>query len=297
MAEQPDAVKLNWEQSDFERKCGFRGSRNTGVNMVFAFALGLLMSVLFYAGLYPLLSSYYIATMFYNRGPTQHATVLLAFWTFAFLFIKWRKLAFQRQALALQVAPLDAGFSLTPETAPQVLERLYAVVDNPKHFLLFARIELALANLKNLRRVGDLDEVLRSQAENEENSVESSYTNVKGFIWAIPVLGFIGTVLGLSQAIGAFGVMLGGSTDIAQIKDGLKGVTAGLATAFETTLVALVAALALQILLNALKKREEDFLDDCTEYALRHVVTKLRITDAPDTQSATSPGAAEHQPA
>ena len=174
---------------------------------------------------------------------------------------------------------MDAGFALTPDTAPRVLERLYAVVDNPKHFLLFARIELALANLKNLRRISDLDEVLRAQAENEENSMESSYTNVKGFIWAIPVLGFIGTVLGLSSAFNEFRTLMAGSSDMNQIKEGLKGVTTGLSIAFETTMVSLAAALILQMLVNAVKKGEEDFLDECKDYSLRHIVTKLRVSE------------------
>ena len=69
----------------------------------------------------------------------------------------------------------------------------------------------------------------------------SSYILLNGLVWATPVLGFIGTVLGLSAAIGEFTQTLGvDSTDLAAIKLSLTGVTGGLATAFETTLVALV---------------------------------------------------------
>ena len=48
--------------------------------------------------------------------------------------------------------------------------------------------------------IRDLD----GEAENDENQVSSSYTLLNGLVWAIPVLGFIGTVQGLSQAIGKF---------------------------------------------------------------------------------------------
>lgn len=279
MAKKPTSLVLSWEHSDIERQLGFQGCRNTGVSMVLSFSIGLLMALAFYMALYPMLGRYYVATVFYERGPTQYTTVLFTCWVLAFLFFKWRKLVFQRRALAFQVVPMDVGFTLTPETAPLVLERLYAAVDNPKHFMLFARIELALANLKNLRRVADLDEVLRSQAENEENSMESSYTNIKGFIWAIPVLGFIGTVLGLSGAFREFRVLMEGSSDMNQIKDGLKGVTMGLSVAFETTMVSLASALVLQMLVNLVKKGEEDFLDECKDYSLRHIVTKLRAAE------------------
>ena len=150
-------------------------------------------------------------------------------------------------------------------------------VDEPKHFILFDRISIALSNLRNLGRVSDVEDILRSQAEHQESAMETSYSLVKGFIWAIPVLGFIGTVLGLSQAIGSFGLVLENTEDIHQISTALKSVTAGLAIAFETTLEALVAAMVLQLLLTFLKRSEEDFLDDCTEYCVRRIVSRLRI--------------------
>jgi biopolymer transport protein ExbB/TolQ len=62
-----------------------------------------------------------------------------------------------------------------------------------------------------------------------------------------------------------------------QLSSALRGVTAGLATAFETTLVALVAALGVQLVLTFLRKSEEEFLDNCSEYCTRHVVGRLRI--------------------
>ena len=107
--------------------------------------------------------------------------------------------------------------------------------------------------------------------------METSYSMLQSFVWAIPVLGFIGTVLGLSDAIAAFSSVLGTANDVSEISSALRGVTAGLSTAFETTLVALVAALFIQLSLTALKKAEEEFLDECGEYCLRNVVGKLRI--------------------
>ena len=77
-------------------------------------------------------------------------------------------------------------------------------VDNSKKFMLYNSIYLALSNLKTIGRVGDVSEVLRSHAEIDESHMISSYTIIKGFVWAISVLGFIGTVLGLSDAIGSF---------------------------------------------------------------------------------------------
>ena len=271
-------VQLSWEQSDPERKLGFKGARHTGVNMTFSFMVALLLSVAFYGGMYPVTTSQ-VGAIFYDRGPIPAVIVFLSAWSIAILFIKWRKLALQRRVLRMQVVPQKHGFALTPATAHTVLEKIYQLVDHPKHFVLFNRIEVAISNLKNVGLIGDVDAILRSQAEHDESSMESSYTMLKGFVWAIPVLGFIGTVLGLSQAIGSFGAVLGASADVSQIKAGLGDVTAGLSTAFDTTFIALVFALIIQLLMTAVKKKEEDFLDESVEYCLRYVVGRLRLTN------------------
>jgi biopolymer transport protein ExbB/TolQ len=234
------------------------------------------MTVAFYGCLVPF-QGRWLADMFTQRGPTPYAIVFFSWWALAILFVKWRKLAVQRRALAFHVMPEDPSFILSSATVEPVLAKIYATVDDPKHFILFNRIVIALANLRNLGQVTDVDALLRSQAEQDESTVETSYALVQGFVWAIPVLGFIGTVLGLSEAIGQFSGVLGSADDVEKISQSLKGVTAGLATAFETTLEALVAALFIQLAITLLKKNEEEFLDDAMEYGLRYVVGRLRI--------------------
>ena len=45
---------------------------------------------------------------------------------------------------------------------------------------------------------------LPSSSDADDIRIENSYTLVRGFIWAIPVLGFIGTILGLTDTINNF---------------------------------------------------------------------------------------------
>jgi biopolymer transport protein ExbB/TolQ len=268
--------KLSWSRRDIEQRLAFHGARFTRTNTFLTGIMALMGTVAFYAALLPIRETWF-ARMFYDRGITQYPTVLFSFWALAIILIKSRKLALQRKALQYLVVPADHNFVLSTATVDTVMDNIYSTVDDPKHFLLFNRIVIALSNLRNLGRVSDLDDILRSQASHDESLMESSYTLISGFIWAIPVLGFIGTVLGLSFAVGGFGFVLQSATDLSQIKDALKLVTGGLATAFETTLVALVAALFIQLLQTFLKKSEEEFLDACSEYSLHNVVNKLRI--------------------
>ncbi len=272
---------LHWEGKDLERRLGFKGAKYTGTNTCLTFGLGLVLSIAFYVAMSPF-TRYYFVQMFYQRGPVPYAIVLLSFWSAAILFVKWRKLRLQSQSLDLTILPEAPDFVLSPLTADDIIQKLYELAGSPKHFLLLNRIERSLSNLRNIGRVSDVDDILRSQAENDENYTESTFTLVRGFIWAIPVLGFIGTVLGLSQAIGSFGGVLSEGADMDGLRTALQGVAGGLAVAFETTLIGLVSAVILQLLLTGLKKQEESFLDDCSEYCHRHIVSKLRTLPVDD---------------
>lgn len=270
--------RFSWLRSDVEARLGLTGGRFTDVRPFVWFVAALGLTVAFYA-LLSLLPQSRLVETFTLRGPIQYVTVLFTFWCLAMLLVKTSKIAVQRQTLAFtDLVPPDPDFVLSPGTVASVLARIRQHCDDPTRFFLFNRIGLALSNLRNIGRVADVDEVLRSQAQSDENVMESSYSLLRGLIWAIPVLGFIGTVQGLSQAMGQFGGVLENTADFAQLRPALQRVTAGLSTAFDTTFVALVAALFLQLLMTMIRKSEEDLLDRVAEYCTRHIVGRLRLT-------------------
>lgn len=276
---------LAWSQDDVENRFGFKGGRYTSVNHAFAFLIGALLTGILYALMIfvfshlPVMSQ--VATI-YMRPSNQFAVIPATFFFFgglAVLFLKGKKIKFQERALKLAAVPAEPDFILTEATAATVLARIHSLVDQPRHFVLLNRIDRALSNFKNIGQVNDVSAILRAQAQNDEDQVASSYTVVNGLVWAIPVLGFIGTVLGLSLAIGRFTQTLQAAGDLTLIRASLQGVTGGLATAFESTLVALVFTLILQLVITFQQKREMAFLDECNDYCHSHIVAKLRLAD------------------
>lgn len=268
--------QLSWTRLDPEERLAFTGGRFTRVNTWCALLLAVLFTLSIYAAFY-VFQHTYIAQTFMARGAIPYALVFFSSWALAILLLKSLKLRLQQRALAIETVPSDPSFVLSPRTVDDVLGQLYAIADDPRQFLLLNRIKIALSNLKNLGRVADADEILQSLASNDESSMETSYALLQGFVWAIPVLGFIGTVQGLSVAVGGFGSVLANTAELSQIKEALRDVTAGLAIAFETTMQGLVAALVIQLLMTALKKSEEEFLDACQEYCSRNIVGRLRL--------------------
>ena len=312
-----DEPELSWSTQDIEQKIGFSGGRYTDTNAFFTFLVGLIMATLFFLVLEfligdsgtaaewnennkemvsvvqedgstiqeeqvkPIPIHKAFADKFINRGIGGYlmgaGITLLFFWAVTILFIKGRKVSFQRKILALNLIPQDPNFFLNNATARDALLRIRGQVDDPTHFLLLNRIDVALSNLQNIGEISEVASLTNAQASIDEDQVSASYSLINGFNWAIPVLGFIGTVLGLGAAIGEFGVTIQLADDVDKLKNSLTDVTGGLSTAFDTTLLGLVASIVVQMLMTFRKRQEFLLLDECNEYCQTYVLAKLKL--------------------
>ncbi len=282
---QPNATvttqpKLDARAGDIECMIGFPSGRYTVASAPLWLGVAAVMTILVALVLVMVAPKSYLLLMM-NRCWTNWAVVFFSWWCLGILFAKWIKTSIQLRALrAVDIVPRRGDFILSPGTSGDILRRIKAVAERPKDFLLFRRIDMALSNLGNIGEVRDVGAVLESQADSDGSSVDSSYTVIRSLIWTIPILGFIGTVVGLSQAIGSFtDVLTQTGSDAGSIKSKLGPVVGGLATAFETTLVALIAAVIIQLLSTWVYKREEALLDGITDFTTENVLSRLKLTD------------------
>ena len=272
--------KLDARIGDIECMIGFPSGRYTVASAPLWLGVAAVMTILVALVLVIVAPDGYLLLMM-NRCWTNWAVVFFSWWCLGILLAKWIKTSIQLRALrAVDIVPRRGDFILSPGTSGDVLRRIKAVAERPKDFLLFRRIDMALSNLGNIGEVRDVGAVLESQADSDGSSVDSSYTVIRSLIWTIPILGFIGTVVGLSQAIGSFtDVLTQTGSDAGSIKSKLGPVVGGLATAFETTLVALIAAVIIQLLSTWVYKREEALLDGITDFTTENVLSRLKLTD------------------
>lgn len=207
----------------------------------------------------------------------------LSAWAIAILSLKALKVRAQRTALRLRFLPEDPAFNVSSSTAERVIEAVETSVEEPERFMFLSRVLRALKSVRNVGRVADVDEMLATRAEQDENLVEGGYTLVRGFVWAIPVLGFIGTIVGLTAAIGRFGGVLGQpGLPLESITAQLTDVIAGLDTAFVTTGEGLVAALAIHLLQVFVRRQDESFLDEVREACTAEIVARVRLLAPPE---------------
>ena len=87
--------------------------------------------------------------------------------------------------------------------------------------------------------------------------------------WAIPAIGFLGTVRGLATSL-----TLGGET-AKELSLFIKEATTHLNVAFDCTLIALILSLALMFLVHSVQRDEEALVIDCQQYCLEHLVNRL----------------------
>ncbi len=95
------------------------------------------------------------------------------------------------------------------------------------------------------------DDTALTQAE-----IEDSFLVTRTMIWVLPMLGFLGTVLGISVSIGGFSGLLADVKDLTKVKAGLTQVTGGLSTAFDTTLLGIVCAVGCMVLMSLAERSE-----------------------------------------
>src|SRR5207248_4610380 len=105
----------------------------------------------------------------------------------------------------------------------------------------------------------ELDDHLRSLADADALALEGSYALTRFITWALPILGFLGTVLGITQSI--FGITP------EKLENSLSEVTDGLALAFDATALALGLTMFTMFLSFVVERAEQAILDAVDHYA------------------------------
>ena len=257
--------------------------RGTSVNTGLAALIGLGVTVPFFLMLYaPGIAGTYVHHVFCQRGPVQHATVFFFFWGAGILALKARRIRHEHFAFASDPLSLDPGVLIRKEDALQHIRRLRRLPPEDRNRLLPNRVWHALVRFKLLGNAEKVDDILKYQGELDAASMESSYSFLKFIIALVPILGFLGTVLGISAAVAGFSSVVAaaqaaGDGGIDAIQRALGNVTMGLATAFDTTLIALIMSALLMFGVTLFQRSEEILLGRIEDYCLENLLDRLWV--------------------
>lgn len=223
--------------------------------MLLAAAVIFLVSYLI-VGLIPPLRASYVGTLFFDRGFIQYLSVASASIVVAITALKF--LLLRKEHEALRKIWIADHIPLERPDAHEVdyfHERL--LKDGSLVALRCGRV--LRAYIKSGDRTAANEFALDDSSFYASNS-ESSYSFPRILVWAIPLLGFIGTVLGISGAVSGFSGFINNSGDVEQIKKGIGTVTNSLGIAFDTTLLALFLSVLVMIPLVLVERYESSLL-------------------------------------
>lgn len=185
-----------------------------------------------------------------------------------------------RDALA-EKAQLRRGYLPEDETtilqAPE-LRRLYAATREEtaaggryRGRFLPRLIQRVVTQFQTNQSLEQANALLNSSLELFIHEIDLRYSMIRYVVWAIPTLGFIGTVVGISLALA-----YAGSADL-QDPALLAELTKRLAVAFNTTLLALVMSAVLVLIQHTVQASEERALNNVGQYCLDNLINRLYV--------------------
>ena len=253
-----------------------RATEDFAIPMVVALVLTLLVEQLINSMVPP---DAYVYRLFRPAGgwimSVVPALILFAFiWTITDLILKFRIARVNEADLSRSdVVRLPA--QVAQETTSVSLQRLRSWDGRMLARPVGRRILWVLQHLETLdpQRAHEL---IRHQSDIETDAAASGYRTVKLFLWAMPILGFIGTVLGISLAVGGFSDFLTTNVSIDEIDTvtaELGDVAQGLSFAFDTTLLGLLGGLFASVVSSGVQAREERVLTRLEDLTLRIMET------------------------
>jgi biopolymer transport protein ExbB/TolQ len=198
-------------------------------------------------------------------GFEQVLCYVCAVWAALILQSRYREIRRQRRAFGLDLLPTEEGARILPEDA-RPLARKVEQLTSGRPFVLANMIRLGLGKFAISKSAADVAEVVRNQADVEVARLVTGMSTVNYLAWAIPAVGFVGTVRGLGGAFGADAPTIEAFTQ--QAKDQLK-------IAFDCTLVALLLSLVVMYFVHAVTRAEETLVADAQQYCQEHLLLRL----------------------
>jgi hypothetical protein len=203
----------------------------------------------------------------YVHNPVEWVEVVMFCCAVSALAAKLGQHVRERRAGRYELLPPWDGTPAPLAEAGRLLAGLNRLPARVQRTRLVRRVAAVLDFLCRRGSAAELDDQLRALADGDSVALENSYSLIRFITWAIPILGFLGTVLGITMAIS-------GVTP-EKLETGLNQVTDGLAIAFDATALALGLTMLTMFLSFVVDRLEQGALEDVDRYVDRHLAHRF----------------------
>jgi biopolymer transport protein ExbB/TolQ len=196
----------------------------------------------------------------------QEACFILMFWALAIMGYKAVTIVGERRLLDVDLVPVAEGMRILPEDTREFARQVQQLPDEQQRLLLPRALLNALRRFNTTHSIQDVSSSTNTITESEAERLESELSMIRYISWAIPSIGFIGTVRGIGEALA--------QADKA-VQGDIAGVTQSLGVAFNSTFIALLISIFLMFLVYQLQLLQERLVFDTQAYVddklIRHM--------------------------
>lgn len=200
----------------------------------------------------------------------QETCIILMLWSLTLLGYKTYTLSRDRKLLEADIVNVPEGMRILSQDAREYARHIEQLDPAQRELLLPRAATAALNRFSATQHVQDAADASRAVCESEAARLDSENAMLRYTAWAIPAIGFIGTVRGIGDALGTAHRAMGGD---------ITGVTEGLGIAFNSTFIALVLSIVIMFLLHQLQLAQERFVLTTESYVDSRLIRHMRGTN------------------
>ncbi len=194
---------------------------------------------------------------YFANHPVEFAETVLFSIGLAALLIRVLDIASQYAGLRQSPLGTPSRGTAVDEQCQLLLDRLAKVPRWRRGEYYVRRLRAALERVQRLGSAVSLDDELKYLADLDATRLHNSYGLFRVIVWAIPILGFLGTVVGITMA-------LNGLRPEA-LDESMLQVTTGLGVKFDTTALALAMSMLLMFIHFFVDRSENALLEQVDE--------------------------------
>jgi len=198
----------------------------------------------------------------------QEICVILCVWSLLLLGRQAQQTQKGRKLLDRDYVKIADAQVVLPEDARVYSRPLEALPKDEQDGFLPRLLMVAYNRFGATRSVQDAAEAVRDECEFETASMDTKLSMVRFTAWAIPAVGFVGTVRGIGAALQEAQGAMGGD---------ISGVTMGLGVTFNATLTALCSCIVVMFWMHQLQQYQDRLVLDARTYVDRQLLRKLRV--------------------
>jgi biopolymer transport protein ExbB/TolQ len=197
----------------------------------------------------------------------QEASIIAALWAISLSAMKFVAVRRQRKPLASRQLGVPPGIRVLPEDVREWQRQLENLPPEERDLILPRVMERALKRFGETHDVQDASTTVHDFCESEMGRLDSELAPVRFSVWAIPAIGFVGTVRGIGEALRGAQLAFEGDT---------SAVTGGLGISFNSTFVALTLSIFVMYILHEVQLAQERLILDSEQYVDDHLIQHLQ---------------------